>query len=72
MILRPKDFLNRRYEFIKDYPDSPFIVGSVLDSYEHDGQIYLNDKAKLTPNLFRDNFRELRWWEHRTIEQLKS
>lgn len=72
MKLDPKDFLRHRYEFIKDYPDAPFIVGDILDAYEHEGRIYLHDNAKLEPKLFPDNFKKLRWWEHRTIEQLKS
>jgi hypothetical protein len=65
-------FLDHRFLFIKDYPESPFIVGDILSAYEHEGRIYLHDKAKLEPKLFPDNFKELRWWEHRTIEQLSS
>lgn len=72
MKLDSKDFIRPRYEFIKDHPDAPFIVGSVLDAYEHDESIYLHGKAKLEPKLFPDNFKKLRWWEHRTIEQLNS
>lgn len=72
MVLRPKEFLDHRFIFIKDYPDSPFVVGEILSGYESDGKIYLHQKAKLEPKQFLDNFSKLRWWEHRTIEQLKS
>lgn len=73
MILKPKDFLDPRFEFTKDYPNSPFNVGDILGSYEHDGILYLNTgDGVLQPRLFKDNFRELKWHEHRTIEQLKS
>lgn len=73
MILKPEDFLQPRFEFIKNYPNSPFNIGDILGSYEHDGILYLNTgDGVLQPRLFKDNFRELKWHEHRTIEQLNS
>lgn len=72
MILSPSDFLKPRFEFIKDYPGAPFMVGRILDAYESDGELYLHDAAKIEPAEFPFNFRKLRWHDHRTLEQLKS
>lgn len=72
MILEPSDFMRPRVEFIKDYPDAPFRLGDILSCYEHEGKTYLHDQAKLEPALFPFNFRKLRWYDHRTLEQLLS
>lgn len=73
MTLEPKEFLLMRFEFIKDYPGAPFRIGDILDTYESQGEIYLRpDNVKIYPLKFPDNFKKLRWWEHRTIEQLLS
>lgn len=72
MILSASDFLKHRFKFIKDYPDAPFNVGDVLESYEHDGTLYLHAKGAIRPTDFPFNFRKLRWHDHRTLEQLLS
>lgn len=72
MILSPSDFLKPRFEFIKDYPDAPFLVGAILDAYEHEGRLFLIEAGNLEPTLFPFNFRKLRWHDHRTLEQLLS
>lgn len=61
-----------RYELIRDYPGCPFDVESILDVNGLDGKIYLDQDKSISPNQFKDHFRLLRWWEHRTIEQLLS
>lgn len=72
MKLTPDQFLSHRFEFIKDYPDAPFNVGDILDAYEYDGNLYLSAQGAIKPSQFKDNFRELRWYDHRTLEQLLS
>jgi len=73
MKLEKRGFLYHRFEFIKDYPNSPFSVGDILDAYEFEGEIYIKkDEYKVYPTIYSDNFRKLRWWEHRSIEQLLS
>lgn len=75
MILRPKDFLDLRFEFIRSYPNSPFCVGDVLRASKFEGEVYIlygDGGATVSPLKFTDHFRLVRWWEHRTIEQLKS
>lgn len=72
MILTPDQFLEHRFEFIKDYPDAPFNVGDIISAYEHDGNLYLAAQGAIKPSQFPDNFRKLRWHDHRTLEQLLS
>lgn len=73
MKLDKRHFFFHRFEFIKDYPNSPFSVGDILDAYEFEGIMYIKQgDSKIYPTNYSDNFRKLRWWEHRTIEQLKS
>lgn len=72
MILTPDQFLEHRFEFIKDYPDAPFNVGDILGAYVHDGNLYLSAQGAIKPSQFPDNFRKLRWHDHRTLEQLQS
>jgi hypothetical protein len=72
MKLRPKDFMYPRYEVIERYPGCPFNVGSIQDANEFEGKEYLSAATKVYPSEFPLNFKKLRWWEHRTIEQLTS
>lgn len=74
MILRPKDFMNRRFVLIKKYPSCPFDLGEVLAANEYEGITYIKygEKGNIHPLDYKDHFRELKWHEHRTIEQLKS
>jgi len=74
MILRPKDFFDLRFELIKDYPGCPFREGDIIDAGEFEGEVYIkpSDSFKIQPLKFPSNFRKLRWWEHRTIEQFLS
>lgn len=59
-----------RYELTRDYPGRMADVGDVLDAYEFEGNVTLDKYKSINPNHFKDHFRKLRWWEHRTIEQL--
>lgn len=73
MKLEKRHFLFQRFELIKDYPNCPFCIGDVLDAYEFEGSTYIKTgDNKIYPKQFPDNFKSLRWWEHRTIEQLAS
>lgn len=75
MILITSDFFKPRFEFTRIYPGCPFRVGDVLEASEFEGETYIridsNDR-KILPFHFSYHFRKLRWWEHRTIEQLVS
>ena len=59
-----------RYELTRDYPGRMADVGDVLDAYEFEGSVTLDKYKSINPNHFKDHFRKLKWWEHRTIEQL--
>jgi hypothetical protein len=72
MKLRPKDFMYPRYEVIVGYPGCPFTVGSIQDASEFEGDEYISASPKVYPKRYPLHFRKLRWWEHRTIEQLLS
>lgn len=73
MKLNKIQFLYPRFEFTKDYPGAPFSVGDILNAYEFEGKIYIDEgRQKIYPISYPDNFKKLRWWEHRTIEQLAS
>ncbi len=61
-----------RYELTRGYPGCPFDVGRILDAYNFEGNVTLDECKSIFPNHFKDHFRLLRWWEHRTIEQLLS
>jgi hypothetical protein len=67
-----KDWFKLRYELIRDYPGCPFDKGSILEAFEFEGKIKLYNDSSILPNHFKDHFRLLRWWEHRTLEQLSS
>lgn len=64
------DWFKLRYELTRDYPKRLFDVGSILDAYEFEGKITLDKDNSINPEHFKDHFRKLRWWQHRTIEQL--
>lgn len=61
-----------RYELIRYYPGCPFDVGAIVEASEFEGKIRLYEDSSIFPNQFKDHFKLLRWWEHRTIEQLLS
>lgn len=65
-----KDWFRLRYELTTNYPNSIFDVGSILEAFESDGRIKLHRDSSINPDNYKDHFRKLRWWEHRTIEQL--
>lgn len=67
-----KHWFKLRYELTRDYPRRIADVGEILDAYEFEGDITLDKCKSINPNHFKDHFRLLRWWEHRTIEQLLS
>lgn len=66
------DWFELRYELIRDFPGCPFCVGDVLEAFDFEGKITLSKDKSIYPNRFKDHFRLLRWWEHRTIEQFKT
>jgi hypothetical protein len=63
------DWFKLRYELTRDYPGCLFDVGCILDAFVFEGKITLYENNSIFPNHFKDHFRLLRWWEHRTIEQ---
>ena len=67
-----KHWFKLRYELTRDYPGCAFYVGSIIEANEFEGNITLDEDNSINPNHFKDHFRLLRWWEHRTIEQLLS
>lgn len=64
------DWFKLRYELIRTYPKCNFDVGRILDAYNFEGKITLDDDKSINPNHYKEHFKKLRWWEHRTIEQL--
>ncbi len=66
------DWFRLRFELTRDYPNRIFDIGSILDAYEFEGKVTLDKDKSIHPRHYKDHFRELRWWEHRTIEQLNS
>lgn len=61
-----------RYELTRDYPNRIFDIGSIQDAYEFEGKVTLDKDKSIDPRYYPDHFKLLRWWEHRTIEQLLS
>lgn len=65
------DWFRIRYILSRGYPSQPFPTGAILDAYEFEGNVYIKEGGvKIYPNQYKDHFILLRWWEHRTIEQL--
>ncbi len=67
---------NHRFLVIGEYPNSQFEIGSILERLvESESQWYgsvnkligISDLKKY-PNLFR----ELKWWEHRSIDEMPN
>lgn len=67
-----QDWFKLRYELTRDYPNRIFDIGSVLDAYEFEGNITIDKDKTIDPTRYKDHFRELRWHDHRTLEQLLS
>ena len=67
-----KDWFKLRYELTRDYPNRLFDVGSILMAFESDGRVKLDLDGSINPDNYKDHFKKLRWWEHRTIDQLLS
>lgn len=74
-----EELLKPRFQVKAYWPDCPFTVGDILvpdfeepDQYVVEGRglksPILNDSPTRWPHLFK----ELKWHEHRTLEQLKS
>lgn len=65
------DWFKIRYILTRDYPGQPFPTGAILEAYKSEGSVYIKeDNRKIYPNQYKDHFLLLRWWEHRTIEEL--
>lgn len=64
------DWFKLRYISTRDYPNRMHDIGSILDAYEFEGKITLDEYLSINPKGYPDHFKLLRWWEHRTIEQL--
>lgn len=64
------DWFKLRYESTRDYPNRVHDIGSILDAFEFEGNTTLDKYPSINPKSYPDHFRKLRWWEHRTIEQL--
>ena len=64
------DWFKLRYELTRDYPNRLFDIGSIQDAYEFEGKVTLDKDKSINPRCYPDHFKLLRWWEHRTIEQL--
>lgn len=63
------DWFKLRYELTRDFPGCPFDVGMILEASNFEGKVTLYMDNSIYPDRFKDHFRLLRWWEHRTIEQ---
>lgn len=61
-----------RYELTRDYPNRLLDIGSIQDAFEFEGKVTLDKDKSIDPRCYPDHFKLLRWWEHRTIEQLIS
>lgn len=63
------DWFKLRYESTRDYPNRVHDIGSILDAFEFEGKVTLDKYPSINPDYYKDHFKKLRWWEHRTIEQ---
>jgi hypothetical protein len=61
-----------RYILSSGYPNQEYPTGAILNAYNFEGEeVYIKeDNKKIYPNHYKNHFLLLRWWEHRTIEQL--
>lgn len=67
------DWFYLRYELKAGYPGQPVPTGSILNASEFEGEVYIKEGGvKIFPNTYPMHFRKLKWWEHRTIEELLS
>lgn len=64
------DWFKLRYEVLCDYPKRFFDIGEVLEAYEFEGKTALDRDQSINPTTYPAHFKKVRWWEHRTIEQL--
>lgn len=64
------DWFKLRYQLILDYPNRTIDVGDILEAYKTDLGNVLYNSSTINPDDYPTHFRKLRWWEHRTIEQL--
>lgn len=72
-------FLKPRYILENLWPGCPYKVYDVLIQHESTGDLWiiqssghLVPEVETTPKKWSYLFRELKWWEHRTVEQLLS
>lgn len=72
--MTPEDFLSPRYEVLLKWPNSPYKVGEVLSAELY--SVKTNELrikgSDIDPLRYINHFRPLKWYEHRTIEQLLS
>lgn len=67
------NFLKPRYKVIADYPGNPYPIGAIGTT---DSEYWAQSNYRLiiseAPDKYPHLFKKLEWWEHRTIEELKS
>ncbi len=73
--------LKPRYKVIADYPDSKFKVGEILfvpnpkefpNWFQTNRRFNNEGRFEAVLEAYPHIFKKLEWWEHRTIEELKS